>query len=320
MLVAKRMLVETKATQSSLDYRDQLKLISEALDSSEDGFSIWRPVRGQDQKVENFILLLVNDAGAKAAGVSKAELIGKSITSVVGLESSKNLSKLFQTALSLGHSIREVVPVDPFQGLQMAFENTVVPFGKDLIFSTYRDVSEQERERTRLLWLSEHDYLTGMPNRAKLRDSLIESAALSKETGLLTGFAFIDIDHFKNVNDTYGHDMGDAVLVNFVKRVRNSLPASALVARISGDEFAILLNELDGEFRLRDLMSEVFAAMNRPFRRDDEEISITCSAGCVLVDGSVEPEEIMRIADKAMYRAKHEGRNRFLIDHITATM
>jgi diguanylate cyclase (GGDEF)-like protein len=316
----KRDLVESQKLQATSENLAQLQLISDALDSSEDGFAIWRAIRSKDATVENFELLLMNQAGANTAGVPKAELIGKSLTEIVGAETSQGLDTLFQRALLTGRSVKEIVPVTTSQGLPGEFENTVVPFGKDLVLATYRDVSEQQREYTKLLWLSEHDFLTGMPNRAKLQDCLTERAATAHHDGLLTAFAFIDIDHFKNVNDTYGHDMGDAVLVNFVKRIQNSLPESALVARISGDEFAILFKALDHETRLADLMTEVFSAMRRPFRFDDKEISITCSAGCVLVDGSIEPEEMMRIADKAMYRAKNDGRNRFLIERIKKTI
>jgi diguanylate cyclase (GGDEF)-like protein len=127
---------------------------------------------------------------------------------------------------------------------------------------------------------------------------------------------FIDIDHFKAVNDTYGHETGDDLLINFVKRIQNSLPEGALVARISGDEFAVLLEELREEAHLRELMEEVFSSMQRPFRRGEIETSITCSAGCVLTDGTAPPEEIMRVADKTMYQAKFEGRNRYLVESI----
>jgi diguanylate cyclase (GGDEF)-like protein len=258
----------------------------------------------------------MNKTGADKAGHPQLELLGKLLTEVVPDPDAKGLHALFEKALTKGHSVKDVVPVTAPDGLPGAFENTVVPFGKDLVFATYRDVSEVEREHTRLLWLTEHDFLTGMPNRAKLQESLAESVASAREKGRLTGFVFIDIDHFKNVNDTYGHDVGDAVLVNFVKRIRNSLPASALVARIAGDEFAVLLHELEQESQLKELMDEVFAAMQRPFKRDEIDIPITCSAGCVLTDGTAHPDEIMRIADKAMYRAKFEGRNRFLVEPI----
>jgi diguanylate cyclase (GGDEF)-like protein len=89
-----------------------------------------------------------------------------------------------------------------------------------------------------------------------------------------------------------------------------------LVARISGDEFAILLRTLKGEEQLRELMNEVFSSMARPFVHDEIEISVTCSAGCVLNDGSEHPDEIMRISDKAMYEAKHKGRARYIVQTV----
>jgi diguanylate cyclase (GGDEF)-like protein/PAS domain S-box-containing protein len=316
----KRRLIENQNLKSASINLNELQLIIDALDSSEDGFAIWKTIRSQDETVENFELLLVNDAGAKIAGQAKSELIGKPLTVIAQNGSSKGLDALFKKALLTGHSVKEIVPVKTPQGQPAVFENTVVPYGKDLVFATYRDVSEQQREYKKLLWLSEHDFLTGMPNRTKLEECLTQSAATARKEGIQFGFAFIDIDHFKNVNDMYGHDMGDAVLVNFVKRIHNSLPKSALVARISGDEFAILFDKLDHEKLLTDLMTEVFSAMRRPFRINNKEILITCSAGCVLVDGSVEVDKIMHIADKAMYGAKNAGRNRFLVESIPETI
>ena len=300
----------SKARQAQLD------LIGEALDASDDGFAIWKSVRAPDQSIENFTLVLMNKTGADKAGHSQLELLGKLLTEVVPEVDAKGLHALFEKALKKGHSVKDIVPVMAPDGLPGAFENTVVPFGKDLVFATYRDVSAIEREHTRLLWLAEHDFLTGLPSRAKLQESLSDSVALAREKGRLTGFVFIDIDHFKNINDTFGHDVGDTVLVNFAKRIRNSLPENALVARIAGDEFAILIHELEQEAQLKELMDEVFSAMQRPFKRNEVDIPVTCSAGCVLTDGSAHPDEVMRIADKAMYRAKHEGRNRYLVEPI----
>jgi diguanylate cyclase (GGDEF)-like protein len=312
----KRFVSRSEKDAISLARQQQLELIGDALDASDDGFTIWRSVRAADQSIVDFTVVLMNKTGADAARIPQDEAIGKTLKEVAPGEGATGLHALFTKALLLGHSVKEVVPGRAMDGSPVAFENTVVPFGNDLVFATYRDVTEVEREHTRLLWLAEHDFLTGMPNRAKLQESLAESVALAQEKGLLTGFVFIDIDHFKNVNDTYGHDVGDSVLVNFVKRIRNSLPESAFVARIAGDEFAVLLHELETESQLQELMEEVFAAMQRPFKRDEIDIPITCSAGCVLTDGSAPPDEVMRIADKAMYRAKFEGRNRFLVEPI----
>jgi diguanylate cyclase (GGDEF)-like protein len=293
-----------------------LNLISDALDASEDGFAIWRAARTDDGTVSSFTQLLVNATGAAAAGQPQEELIGKLLTEVAGAGAAKGLHALFVKALTLGHSVKETVTSETGESTPTAYENTVVPFGQDLVFATFRDVSESAIERNRLLWLSEHDALTGIANRSKLEISLEETVRRANKDGFLAGFVFIDIDHFKVVNDTYGHETGDELLINFVKRIRNSLPVGALVARISGDEFAVLLEELREDAQLRELMDEVFAAMQRPFTRGEIEASITCSAGCVLTDGTAPPEEIMRIADRTMYQAKNEGRNRYLIETI----
>ncbi len=295
---------------------EALNLISDALDASEDGFAIWRAARAADGSVESFTQLLVNSTGAAAAGRPQQEMIGKLLTEVAGPGAAKGLHALFVKALTLGHSVKETVTSETGESIPTAYENTVVPFGKDLVFATFRDVSESASERNRLLWLAEHDELTGIANRSKLQVSLAETVSRAKKERFLTGFVFIDIDHFKSINDKYGHGIGDELLVNFVKRIRNSLPEGALVARISGDEFGILLEQLREEAHLRELMEAVFAAMQRPFRSGDIETSITCSAGCVLTDGTKDPDEVMRVADKTMYQAKYDGRNRYLVESI----
>jgi diguanylate cyclase (GGDEF)-like protein len=296
----------------------QLEVILEALDASQDGIAIWKAIRGLNEAIQDFSLVLMNSAGAAVAGQPQQDLLGKPLGDVVGPDTSMGLRTVFTRALMQGNGIKDIVPGVDGAGVPGFYENTVVPFGQDLVFATYRDVSESVEERERLLWLSEHDYLTGMPNRSKLQASLDECVSSCKKNKSFFGFVFIDIDYFKNVNDTYGHSVGDALLVNFVKRIRHSLPESALVARIAGDEFAILLNTVKGEEQLRELMEEVFSSMSRPFVHDDIEISITCSAGCVLNDGSEHPDEIMRISDKAMYEAKHKGRARYIVQTVVS--
>jgi diguanylate cyclase (GGDEF)-like protein len=308
---------EQKATPefraTSLELQTQLDLISEALDASADGLAIWRSVRADDGSIQDFILLLMNKAGAAAAGQPHQNLIGRTLLEVVGAETALGLKRLFSRSLDEGHGVKEVVPGLNAENVHGFYENTVVPFGRDLVFATYRDVSTEEREHTRLLWLSEHDYLTGMPNRAKLERALANSVSQAKERQSALAFVFIDIDYFKVVNDTYGHEIGDALLVNFVKRIRNSLPDSSLVARIAGDEFAILIENVKDEHHISDLMEEVFSSMKRPFTHNEVELAITCSAGCAVADGTQHPDEIVRVADRTMYQAKNEGRNRYLV-------
>lgn len=288
--------------------------MSDALNASQDGFAIWKAKRDSQNVVTGFDLIFINKAGSAATGKLPDDLIGHELTEVVGAEQSVGLHKLFELALAEDKQQREVVQVDSPAGWVGAYENTVVPCGNDEVMTTFRDISEERREHQRLIWLTEHDYLTGMPNRSKLESYLEKTLEAAKRDGHLIAFVFIDIDHFKNVNDTYGHDIGDALLVNFAKRVRHSLPENILVARIAGDEFAIAIDEVKDQTHLDDLMKEVFHAMERPFNHNTPDLAITCSAGAVLTDGSEKVEEVMRFADKAMYQAKYDGRNRYLID------
>ena len=293
---------------------DQLRAMSEALNASKDGFAVWKAKRDAHQAIIGFELLFINQAGSAATGREPEELVGRELAEVVGAEQSIGLHKLFESALKDGGPKKEIVHVDSPAGWTGAYENSVVTFGDDELMTTFRDVSEERREHQRLVWLTEHDYLTGMPNRSMLESYLNNSLEAAKRDGTFVAFVFIDIDYFKTVNDTYGHDIGDALLVNFAKRIRHSLPESVLVARIAGDEFSIVIDDVKSREHLDDLLQEVFRAMQRPFNHNTPDLNITCSAGAVLTDGSEKVEEVMRFADKAMYQAKFEGRNRFLID------
>ncbi len=293
---------------------EQLSAMSEALNASKDGFAIWRVKHNSHNEISGFDLLFINQAGSAPTGREPEALIGHELTDVVGAEQSEGLHKLFELALKDGEPKTEIVKVESPTGWTGLYENTVVPFGTDEVMTTFRDVSEERREHQRLVWLTEHDYLTGMPNRAKLESYLAKCLEVAKHDGSLAAFVYVDIDYFKNVNDTYGHDIGDRLLASFAKRIRHSLPESALVARIAGDEFAIVLEDLRDRAHLADLMDEVFRAMQRPFNHDTPDLTITCSAGAVLTDGSEKTPEVMRFADKVMYQAKYEGRNKYLID------
>ena len=296
--------------------QEQLDLIGEALDASQDGFAIWQAVRNEAAAVCDFVLVFMNKAGAVQTGRTAPQIIGKNLEEVVGPEAEPGLFQLFSKALAESATVKDVVSIHSPDGWSSEYENTVVPLSRDQVMATYRDVSEERREHGRLVWLTEHDYLTGMPNRAKLQKTLNEVIQNAREGDTLLAFVFIDIDYFKNVNDTFGHAVGDELLVNFIKRIRHSLPESALVARIAGDEFAILMRDVKSELHLRELMDEVFNSMKRPFTHDGASLEITCSAGCVLTDGSEIPDEVLRIADKSMYQAKHEGRNCYRVQPV----
>jgi len=171
-----------------------------------------------------------------------------------------------------------------------------------------RDQLYRSREEMRHRAL--HDALTGLPNRAQFREALCEAIAASNHSGERFAVALMDIDHFKTINDTLGHDKGDLLLCAVSRRIRTELPPAGLVARLGGDEFALLLRHLPDPETAYAQAERVVAALRRPLVIGEDSFSVTSSLGLVMGGADLEPGELLKRADLALYRAKEAGRNR----------
>jgi diguanylate cyclase (GGDEF)-like protein len=157
--------------------------------------------------------------------------------------------------------------------------------------------------------LAEHDALTGLPNRAllleRLRHALTRSLRADKTIALL----FLDLDRFKAINDTWGHEAGDHVLRTIAARIDESLRPFDTVARLGGDEFVVLCEDVDGEDAALEIARRLRASLARPIDVLGDYVSVSASVGVALPDGlSEDAEELLHAADTAMYRAKRRGR------------
>ncbi|MGQ9831526.1 MAG: EAL domain-containing protein [Thermochromatium sp.] len=155
-----------------------------------------------------------------------------------------------------------------------------------------------------------HDALTGLPNRAYFREALSEAIAASAHSGRCFAVALMDIDHFKTINDTLGHDKGDLLLCAVAERIRAELPPNGLVARLGGDEFALLLPDAPDLETAYAQAEQVVAALRRTLLVGKDSFSITSSLGLTMGGPGAEPGELLKQADLALYRAKESGRNR----------
>jgi diguanylate cyclase (GGDEF)-like protein/PAS domain S-box-containing protein len=156
-----------------------------------------------------------------------------------------------------------------------------------------------------------HDPLTGLPNRVLFHDRLEQALARMQRSRSLSAILFLDLDQFKLVNDSLGHQIGDELLAAIAPRLKQAVRTSDTVARFGGDEFGILLEEISGE-REAIAMAERFAAIfTRPFVLGGNEHFVTASIGIALARGGERADELIRDADAAMYRAKEHGRARY---------
>ena len=176
-----------------------------------------------------------------------------------------------------------------------------------------RDVTEQRRLQASLLHAANHDALTGLANR-RLFTTKLEAAlrhtATDRTVTTTTAVLYIDLDGFKVVNDSLGHDVGDLVLVALAERLRDSVRPGDVVARLGGDEFAVICHRVTSVDEARSAAERIVEALSTPVRAGDVDHVVTASVGVVVADATSTPGDLLRDADAAMYRAKARGRRR----------
>lgn len=174
----------------------------------------------------------------------------------------------------------------------------------------FNDISQNKAYEQRLEYLAHHDPLTGLPNRSLFQEECRQAIARARRRSTCVGLLFLDLDHFKMVNDSLGHPAGDRFLDLVAERLRGLVRESDVVARFGGDEFAIMVDGVRDPEDLTGIAAKILTGMAEPIWVDGHELASTCSIGitCFPQDGD-DVSTLLRNADTAMYRAKETGRN-----------
>lgn len=177
---------------------------------------------------------------------------------------------------------------------------------------TVEAITERKLHEAEIQFQATHDALTGLPNRTLLYDRMQRAVLHSQRYGNLTAIAFLDLDQFKFINDSLGHQVGDELLKITAQRLTSCLRESDTVARQGGDEFVLLLTDQPNEEAITHTMQRVLHEVSQPWKANDLEFQITCSIGVTLCpDDGRDAETLLKNADSAMYKAKELGRNNF---------
>nr|WP_315397943.1 EAL domain-containing protein [uncultured Duganella sp.] len=181
-----------------------------------------------------------------------------------------------------------------------------------ILVAVARDITERKEAEQRLLKLAHFDTLTGLPNRSQFYDSLTHSLRQAAEHKWSLAVLFLDVDRFKNVNDTLGHTIGDELLRQFSSRLVDCLRVRDTIGRFGGDEFAAILMLPEGAQNAIAVVDKIRESMRRPFDLKGHEVTVTASIGiAVYPDDGHDPDILIQYADTAMYRAKEAGRDAF---------
>ena len=278
-----------------------------AMDATADG--IFLISRESMQFVE------VNATACTLFGYSRAELFALGPV-VLGRSSVEELETLYDEIIA-GRGSREIIELQLQRkdGSSLEIEVHQQAQSTDtnwIIVAVVRDITERKESQKRLLHLAHYDALTGLPNRTLFYETLARTLSNATAQGSLIAVVFLDLDHFKNVNDTLGHACGDELLRQVSQRLVQCVRVRDTVGRLGGDEFALILQLRNGLHGATLVASKIRDTLRQPFMLANHEVVISASIGITLYpDDAVDPQTLIKFADTAMYRAKQAGRDTF---------
>ncbi|AVA26350.1 GGDEF/EAL domain-containing protein (plasmid) [Rhizobium sp. NXC24] len=262
--------------------------------------------------------LLCNHAYERLIGKSESEIVGKTDLDLFDADVARLFRERELEAIRAGGVvINEKWVTHHDSGQRILLETRKVPIvgaeGKTTgVLGVARDITELNASREKIHRMAFYDSLTDLPNRELFFGRLRQAMADAESHRQVVGVMMMDIDHFKAVNDTMGHPVGDELLCQAARRFQASVRSADTVARLSGDEFAILLPDIRHADDLRDIATKMLKTFDEPFLLDGREVFVSCSIGIALhPEHSTDANDLVKYADSAMYLAKRLGRGGF---------
>jgi diguanylate cyclase (GGDEF)-like protein/PAS domain S-box-containing protein len=261
--------------------------------------------------------ILVNEAFARSGGTAAGELIGKTDFAVWPRELAEKYRADDREVMINGAVKRFEEPLAAADGTSIWLETIKTPVldEQSEVIGTVgiaRDVTERKRMEDAIKHMAQHDALTGLPNRRLFIDIVNLELAQARRHGSKVAILFLDLDRFKEINDTFGHDFGDILLQQVAARFKGTIRGSDSVARIGGDEFNMVLSDFARSEDVSDIANKIVNSLRDPVLLEGHELHVTTSIGIsIYPDDSIEVDTLLRFADIAMYHAKESGRNTF---------
>jgi diguanylate cyclase (GGDEF)-like protein/PAS domain S-box-containing protein len=261
-----------------------------------------------------------NPAAEEIFGYSQQEALGKNLKMLMPEPDQGRHDSYIKRYLDTGQSHilgvrgREVI-ASRKNGEEFPMEMAVSEMmlgGHRYFIGITRDITDRKRAEKKIAHLAHYDYLTDLPNRALFLDVLNHSISLAKRNKHKAAVLFLDLDGFKKINDVHGHDAGDLLLKEVARRLKETIRESDAVARVGGDEFIIVLDNVGSKENAALVANKINVALLVPFAINGQPSHVGGSIGIsIFPKDSRDPEQLIKQADEAMYLAKQSGRNTF---------
>lgn len=280
-----------------------------AAENTLDDFYIFDGIYDASGAIVDFKFSYINPRAERRLGVARESFYGKVLTEVRPFMIKSGLIHRYREVVRTGIPYTSEVFIDD-EMIQSTWLNIqVVPLGTGIAV-TSRDVTEHRRRSDHVHYLAHHDHLTGLANRTLLHERLRQAILRGQEHGQRTAVFLIDIDLFKQINDSLGHAVGDVLLSTMGQRLLASVRESDTVARIGGDEFVVVMPNIRTLDDVRRCGEQIVRNASDPIEIDGQSIRLTLSVGVSLFpEGGRTVEDLLRNADAAMYAVKDSGRN-----------
>ncbi len=296
---------------ASVDYRR----FYAAAECSLDDFYIFDGVADESGAIVDFRFSYINPNAERRLGVPRESLYGRILTEVRPFMVRSGLIHKYCEVVRTGTPYTCEVFIDD-EMIKGTWLNVQVVRLGDGIAITSRDVTEHRRRSDHVNYLAHHDHLTGLANRTLLYERLGQAIAHAQEHGSMVAVLLLDIDNFKQINDTLGHDHGDVLLATVGQRLFSTVRESDTVARMGGDEFVIVMPQFHNLHDVERCGRQIMRSASQPIPVEGRQISLTLSVGIALYpEGGETAQELLRNADAAMYAVKDNGRNSLRIYH-----
>ncbi len=253
--------------------------------------------------------LFVNSAWHKITGLTESPL-GKPLSDFFYYEDQDVLDLNFKDHIQLDQLKKSYkIRFNHVTGNILWVELSLSHMGKNYV-GVIRDVTQHHKDQEEMRFLAHYDPLTKLPNRTLFLDRLTQAMTICDRKSQSLALAFVDLDNFKKINDTYGHIVGDKVLIHISNVIQAALRKGDSLSRISGDEFIVLLTDLEEINESSIVLERILAATSKPFMVDDRFVQLSCSIGVNFYPKDSSNQEVLiRHADQAMYQAKQSGKN-----------
>ncbi|MFK3740440.1 bifunctional diguanylate cyclase/phosphodiesterase [Massilia sp. TN1-12] len=304
-------ILSLRASRRAREQAEVQRAYRTATESGNDGFYMVAPVRDRKGQVIDFRIVDCNERGAFFYGMTRTSLVGSLVSQLDRGVGGPELIDEYRQAMTVGfHQEDRRMPDDNRLNIRWGHRR-LVRVGDGLAV-TLQDISERKEHETQLARLANEDSLTGLPNRHWFLNFVPSALSHAQAGGHGAALLFVDLDEFKQVNDSHGHAVGDRLLKDAAGRLLSQLRPGDRVARFGGDEFIVLLSPFDSDQQVAAVAARIVGAFAKPFAIADEQHMIGASVGIsVFPRDGLDAATLIRHSDIAMYAGKNEGKGQY---------